>query len=392
MKSSDTETGFGPEGEGAPRAEKRRPAEEFLTDFFRSEKCRVRRVDKRVTEVALNPELASEFHRDRLLLCFDKRTLEQHPEAELATAGSRVYDQVLQLCRRGGRFSVQYARLEHPWRGFEALPEPVRFVNATPRVAASDPQYHAVVLFNFSVSYRSVAVSDEIVSLGYDAYFQRGAADVDFYLPHWLDFAAKKPLELRCVEPPPVGEFFPGVCRALDLRIRRKVQRIKRQSRRLLQQEIQSIEGYYRQLIAEEKANRERRGRLPRRAQEEGGDRIELYQLDWKRRIAEETKHYEPSVVIGLFSVGKVYVPRSILRLTLGSEGPAGDRRLAMNHATGRVEGLACELCDTEMSAVYRAEDGRLLCEGCHQDWPAEAGATPGTGSRRAGRDDDGRE
>jgi hypothetical protein len=236
-----------------------------------------------------------------------------------------------------------------------------------------------------------VAASDELVTLGYDAAFQRVTGDVDFYLARWLDFAARKPLGLRRLEAPPVAEMFPSVCRALDLKIRRKVQKIKRQSRRLLQQEIQNIEGYYRQLIAEEKQNRERRNRIAGKAAADGGDRIEIYQLDWKRRIAEETKHYEPSVVVRLVSIGKVYVPRT--PLAIGAPGdPPWEMRVAMNHATGAVEGLTCDLCDAAMTEVYAAEDGRLLCRGCYEDGPAGAGGAVGARSPRRETDEDRRE
>jgi len=362
------------EKEQSPERERRRPAEAFLLDFFRTEKCRIRRLDKKVIEVTLTPELAEAFQREKLLLAFDRKSLERFPEADLAIAGSRPYDQVIQLCRSRGPFSVQYARLEHAWRGFDALAEPVTFVGFAPRAEAGETEYHALLIFNFAISYRSVAVSDEVMSLGYDAYFGRIAGDVDASLSRWLEFAAKKPEALRRLEPPPIAEVFPVVCRALDQKIRRKVQRIKRQSRRLLQQEIQNVEAYYRQLIAEEKLNRERRERLAGKAAGDGADRIEVHQLDWKRRIAEETKHYEPSVVLRLISAGKLYTPRTPIVLEPAPGEPAWEKRLAFDHASGTIEGLTCDLCDASMTEVHRGEDGRLLCRGCAEEGPAGAG------------------
>jgi hypothetical protein len=380
------------ESEQAPERERRRSAEAFLTDFFRTEKCRVRRLDPSVIEVTLNPDLALEFQKEKLILAFARKATERFPEADLAIAGSRPYDQVIQLARRRGPFSVQYARREHAWRGFDALAEPVTFVGFEPEVRVEEAQDHAILVFNFGVSFRSVAVSDEMVSLGYDAYFENVTADVDGYLSRWLDFSAKKLGDLRRVEPPPIAEVFPVVCRALDQKIRRKVQRIKRQSRRLLQQEIQKVEGYYRQLIAEERQNRERRERLSPRGNADAADRIEIYQLDWKRRIAEETKHYEPSVVLRLISLGKLYVPRTPLTLAVPGAEPHTKKRLAFNHATGALEGLVCDLCDAPMVEVFPGEDGRLLCRGCAEEGPTDGEEDAGESPSRRESDEDRRD
>jgi hypothetical protein len=218
---------------------------------------------------------------------------------------------------------------------------------------------HPHVLFNFAIAYHSVVTSDDLVSVGYDVV--RGAfrdsALVDAIHSVWGECVAQSPIGCESVPAPEPRDVLPAALHELDLRTRRKVGRARRNTQRYLDHEIQNVEDYYRQLISEEKELLNRLSNTSPTDAREHERRIRRYQLDWKRRIAEEVRHHQCRVNVRLVSAAVIYMPRTPLLVT--TDGAAGVERCYFNHFLGTIDGITCAQTGSEFGPWRRDGAGR---------------------------------
>jgi hypothetical protein len=338
------------------RARSRESAEAFVLDMLRRHGGVLVAQRKNVARVRF-PAPPPFSPTTDLIVAFERKGLSHTPDAVPAMPGSPLYLKLLELARSGGATATAYGPVVEP---LPEAPSPRHFADPGQiRWEAGEMANQPHVLFNFAVAYHSVVTSDDLVCVGYDVV--RGAfrdpALVDAIHSVWCDFVTQSPVGCESVPAPEPRDVLPAALHELDIRTRRKVGRARRNTQRYLDHEIQNVEEYYRQLISEEKELLNRLSNTSPTDAREHERRIRRYQLDWKRRIAEEVRHHQCRVNIRLVSAAVIYMPRTPLLVTI--DGTAGTERCYFNHFLGTIDGIICAQTGSEFGPWRRDGDGR---------------------------------
>ena len=247
--------------------------------------------------------------------------------------GNPVFDRLLGVAREEGRIGIGYVKppggSAEAARGREDR-RPVGDLTA----GKPEPVYQAVYHFVFTITYPSIEAADEMEVVSVDS----GSLDV------WAQTAdltelwgglEMEPRKGRTVIPPvPIPEWaIDAGVRALERRMRRRIKKVEQSCRERLDEETESIRGYYEQLI-EEARNQSRRWstRL-----EEREERIRFLQLEWKRRIEEAGVFWTPRVNARLVAVGIQMMPRQAVPLLSAPRPPREPPRRPRSRARLRV-------------------------------------------------------
>lgn len=282
------------------------------------------------------------------VVAFDRKSLELYPGSLLADAASPLYMKMLALARGGGRLARAYTPIVEPLA--DAPPERLLEAPAgTSWRAAGEPIDHPLVVWNFVISYESMVTSDDLISIGYDAVLDRfrHPAVIEALHSLWSEMLGDAVDDRKAMECPSLTSLASRVLSELDRRIHRKVARARRNMQRHLDQEIRGVEDYYRQLIAEEREVLSRLSRTSPKEAQEREARIKRYQLDWKRRIAEEQRHHQCRVHVRLVNVAHVMVPRT--RVIVEVDGKEARPAVYFNHFLGSLDGPVCRRTDNDV-------------------------------------------
>lgn len=360
----------------------REGVEGFVLDTLKRHGGTIHPVRKNAVEVTFRSPPG--FDPDeRFVVAFERKALGHYPGARLAIQGSPFYHRLLDLAREGGALA----------RVFTPSVEPLPPEAGAPLILGDDVSwkvgetaYHPHLVFNFAISYQSVVTSDDLISIGYDVVRDRfrDPAVIDALHSVWSETLREPPEGWPVIDAPAPRTIQARVLEVLDRRIHKKASRARRNTQRYLEREIQNVEDYYRQLIAEEKEAQNRLSRTSPKEASEREKRIRRYQLDWKRRIQEETRHHQCRVHIRLISVAIVYTPRT--ELTVTSATMTSPTRCTYNHFLGMLDGVSCEATGTERGPWTIDDHGRWVSrstpDDAHGDDDGEAG--PDAESRSA--------
>lgn len=319
-----------------------------------------------------------------LVLALERKALGHHASATLVIPGSQFYKTLLEQALSTGGVVRVFTPIVEP---LPATPSAPLFhlpgdSTWTPGPTTNDP--HAV--FNFAISYQSVVTSDDLVSIAFDAVAgrYRDPAIVDALHSVWSETLRENPGDWPLSEVADLDELLPGVLQALNERTRRKVARARRNTQRHLDQENQAIEDYYRALIAEEREVLNRVSRTSPHEAAQHEKRIRRYQLDWKRRVAEETRHHQCRVHVRLINAAVIYMPRTDVEIRASAlTAPA---RLRFNHFLGTLDGAVCAETGAETGPWEIDADGRWISRA---DMRTDEDEGIGTGEEAVGEDGD---
>lgn len=310
----------------------------FVQEFLRRHGGDVSPIRKNAIQVSFRrkPPFAD---KRSFVVAFERKALSHHPDAKLAIQGSPFYLSLLDAAKATGNAARVFTPIVEP------LPELpggrwIRRANPDFEVRPGETTNDAHVVFTFALSFQSVVTSDDLISIAYDVRRKafRDTRIVDALHSVWSETLDASPGEWPTGPVPAPSELVPAALQELEKRAERRVARAKRNAELYLEQEIQNVEDYYRQLIAEEKEILNRVSRTSPKEADERKKRIHRYQLDWKRRIAEEARHHQCRVHIRLVSASVVYMPRTALFLRAEATEPDW----YFNHFLGTLDGLVC--------------------------------------------------
>ncbi len=299
-----------------------------------------------------------------LVVALERKALGHYPDAALGIPGSPFYFKLVDLARSRGKLTKVYTPLVEPLP--EAPPRRLFAASDSLRWRAGDCGNHPHIVFNFAISYHSVVTSDDLVSIGYDVVREayRDPRVIDALHAVWSETLGENPCGWKEVEPPDLNGVYASALEELNRLTRRKVARARKNTQKYLDREIRNVEEYYRQLISEEK---QFLSRLSQTSPEEAKDherKIRRYQLDWKRRTAEEVRHHRCRVNIRLVSAAHVVLPRTAV--TLKSPALANPEKVYFNHFLGTVDGLICGGCQGEFGPWrVDGDSGGWICREC---------------------------
>lgn len=268
--------------------------------------------EKGVYTVQLGPELAETLRRPRLRLTFNKRLT--GPDVELASPGSWLNDQLLQLARGRGRITLGYLP---PREGLDRA----RAVGARRRLAVRldellSRRYGALLQFTFRASFYSQPLREEVLHVLFDT--ERGRVLGRSVPPAQLEEGPGTD-GFEAAPAPDVDAAFRAAWEAVQAAVERRARSLEDEGRPAHEERLNTVERYYRQLIQEEK--RLLKSHASRRAQEETRHKIELLKLEWRRRVKEETDRLRPQIVVHLAAVAEIRVPLELWRVEVnGSE------------------------------------------------------------------------
>jgi hypothetical protein len=295
--------------------------------------CSVGDGETGVYSVQLSPGLVDMMGREEVRIAFQRR-LAARDGVELASPGSWFHDQLVRYTRERGRYTVSYLR-----PGAEAQPEPIlnrrRRGTVTP-LSLMEKRYGVLFLFSFRISFYSEPAREDLWHLTFDC--ERGRV-------------LKRPLPKRVLEnggeegeegfgPPPkadVRKAFRTVWEDVQDEVENSVHAIRQEGKDKLEENLLTVERYYRQLIQEEK--RLLKTRSNRRAQEETRHKIDLLKLEWERRVKEESERLEPQVVVSLAAVARVLAPLERWRCRVEGRGGPVQRDIWVDLARGEAWG-----------------------------------------------------
>jgi len=264
--------------------------------------------------------------RERITFTFRKRMAGEG--VELVSPGSWLHDQLLAYARARGRIT----------RGFLVpRPEVDRGAVASARrrgfVELGDlleRRYGTVLIFTFRLAYYSDPPKETLETVTYDC--ERGRVLKRPVSRRTLYEASETPEEGFAAAPAPdLDRAFHAAWEEIQDRVESRVQALQHEGREFLEEELSTVERYYRQLIAEEK--RLQKSRSSKRGHEESRRKIELLKLEWERRVKEETERLRPQVVVSLSAVARLHVPLERWRASVEGKNGLEDKELWLDLA-----------------------------------------------------------
>lgn len=334
----------------------------FMVEVFKAWGCRVDSGHGKV-EVHLTRALRKRFGKSKLTLLLARSSDPAAAEGELMVPGNPIYRSVLELAAEKGRVGRGFARApkrrRNPATAARAVRRALKPGKTEFRVLAREEVYNPVGLFHFSISYGVPEVPDEIRSVAWDVV-AGDVADTDPFKPGGLSLEPDPDPGIEVVDNGDSEAMFDGVIDALERDISRKVRRTEAKAKRQLDREGARIESFYRRMIQEEKSRRRSR---------QDGDvelsrKIELYQLDWKRKLTEATERLRPRIGVRLFSIEQAYLPRRRTLLIM-PESADPERECFYDYVTGGVVGPACDVCGHRSLKPVLCRSGHLCCSEC---------------------------
>lgn len=334
----------------------------FLLEVFEAWGCSVEQ-GPGVLNVDLTRPLQKRFGRRRLKLLLGKEHPGSENGGELMVPGNPVYRAVLDLARQKGGLGAGFVpvprRRPAPATVSKAVKKALKVKGASFRALVREEVYHPLLLFHFNLCYGAPEIPDEIRTVAWDVV-KGDEADPAPFSPGEvsLRLEAEDGLEIHRAED--IESVFAGVERALGDQISKKVARTEARAKKLLDKEGARIESFYRRMIEEEKS---RPGARPE------GDaglsrKIELYQLDWKRKLSEATERHRPRIDVRLFSIEEVNVPRIISALVIPGVSPP-ERLCYYDYLSKSVLGPPCDACGVRGLAMAVCGGGHLCCSQC---------------------------
>jgi len=316
--------------------------------------------------------LREKLGRKELMLAFTQRAMSKHERSELATVGNPVFDRLIGIARDEGRIGIGFTKA--PGRHRPPAAEKVGSIEAiAPR--KGEPTYQAIYHMVFTVTYPSIEAADEMEVMSVDG----GTLDVLAQTPDLTQLWNRlepNPQKGRSILPPiPIEDVVIDTgLKALEKRMRRRINKVRKTSQVELERETNSIEVYYQQLI-EEARNQSRRWTTKAEDRE---TRVHWLQLEWKRRIEEANEFWRPQVNARFAGLGIQMVPTVAYRYPVskgkGRAVPKGPVRV-WDVASRKLLVPFCAACGrTGLEEPRITNRGRFVCGDCAEKEPPAKG------------------
>jgi hypothetical protein len=274
----------------------------------------------------LTDGLVDLLKRDRVTFTFRKRLAGNG--VELVSPGSWLHDQLLAYARGRGRITrgflaprpdldrEQLAAARR--RGFQGLSERL------------ERRYGLVLVFTFRLAYYSDPPRETLETVAYDCERRRVMRRA--VSRKTVCEASESPEETFGAAPKPdLDAAFGAAWEEIQDRVESRVHALQHEGREFLENELATVERYYRQLIAEEK--RLQKSRSSKRGHEESRRKIDLLKLEWERRVKEETERLRPQVVVSLSALARLHVPLERWRAAVNGKNGLEDKELWLDLA-----------------------------------------------------------
>ncbi len=289
----------------------------FVFEMLERDGARLLRSEGGVHEYRLGDGLGEYLEREELAFTFRKRTATAR-NVELASPGSWLHDQLIRYARERGRIVVFHLAARDDLDRESLVRR--RRKNLVELNKRRERRYGSLLLFHFRVLFYSEPPEQRLVTVAYDAERKRVVNRPPSRKT--LLEAPSDPEEGFANAPrPDIKTAFHAAWDALQDRIETRVESLQHEGRDFFERELETVERYYRQLIAEEK--RIEKTRSSRRGQEESRRKIDLLKLEWERRVKDETERLKPQVVAHLSAVALVRVPLERWAITEEEGGAA---------------------------------------------------------------------
>lgn len=261
--------------------------------------------DGDVTRFRLGPELAGRFGRPELALTFRPAVAAHHEDVELVAAGSFLYDLILRLVREKGRAASGWLPVD------PEIDPAARLLKAAPRLADRKlvrlrEEWGTIYLFTFRLGFYFDMPHERLYTVRVD--WEQGRVRHDVH-PWRLVNAAGPPPDGAPGTPsgPEPEKAFRMAWVKVEEEVAHLTEKHRQGARVRLEEEVHTIETYYRQLIEEEKSIREQR--VTKKGREESDAKIEMLKLEWDRRVLEEKRRLTPEVTVALSCALKLRTP-----------------------------------------------------------------------------------
>lgn len=284
-----------------------------------------------ITRFRLDRELASRFGQPGLNITFRPTVAAHHPDVDLVSAGSFLYDLILKLVRERGRAASG-------WLPADDLIQPEERIHlAVPRLAGRaltrvKSGWGTIYLFTFRLGFYSDLQEERLYTVRVD--WESGRVRHDVHPWRLVNAAGPPPMGAPAT---PEGVEPEKAFRMAWVKVEEEVVRLtdkqRRQTEGRLRDEIETIETYYRDLIDEEKLFRDQR--ITRKGREESDSKIEMLKLEWDRRVLEEKRRLTSEVKVSLSCALKLRTPQDRWR----AQTPPGRREPMVDYWIDRHSG-----------------------------------------------------
>ena len=334
------------------------PLERFIREYVEARDGVWEEIEPRVYDVLLGPEMTR--------LTFDPEALPEHPQAQLASLGSPLFDRL--LGDAAGRWSS--ARLYRA--GVNVRPHDLgsrlrRSISLPPGVTIQESEVRALnfpqAVFWFKASFASDQKEEEVLPVGIDLHHLREVRHLDALLtPNRL---SEEP-ELSLAEAPHAG-LVAGY-RAARVAMARTAVALANARRRAwsgrVEKQISRMSAYYAQLRREAQSQ-VGRGRDPIESAERDAARRNAIDQEERLRITELRRKSALRVSAKLISVLVVQQPKLLIAAVIAQKGrTVGRLDIVWDSITESIEPVVCPGCGQSTFALEVGRAG-LRCAGC---------------------------
>jgi len=333
------------------------PLESFVRDYVDARDGVWDEIEPQVYDLLMGPEM--------LQIAFDPEALPEHPEAQLASLGSPLFDRLLSdAARRWNSARLYRVGLNLYPHGIEsrvrrAISLPV---DASVRVERVRAMGFPQAVFWFKAIFSGDQKEEELLPLGMDLHYLREVRHLDALLAY--DRLSDSP-ETYLSEARHAS--LPAGYRAARGHVARTVAPLANTRRRewagRTQKQIARMSAYYAQLRVEAVA-RAARSSDPE-AEARAASRREAIDREEALRIAELRQKSAIHVQVGLASVMIVVQPKLLIATTVTTKGQTPSRLdIVWDPLLETIEAVPCPACG-QTTFAFRTSRAGLCCENC---------------------------
>jgi hypothetical protein len=333
------------------------PLEAFVRDYVEARDGVWDEIEPQVYDLLMGPQM--------LQVAFDPEALPEHPEAQLASLGSPLFDRLLSdAARRWNSARLYRIGLNlHP-HGLESRVS--RTISLPPDVSITIDRVRAMgfpqAVFWFKATFAGDQKEEEILPLGMDLHYLREVRHLDSLLTY--DRLSDSP---EAYLPEAKHSTLPAGCRAARGHVARTIAPLANARRRewagRMQKQIARMSAYYAQLRVEADAHAGRSNDLA--AETRAASRREAIDREEALRISELRQKSAIQVHVALASVMVIVQPKLLITNTItGKRQNSAPLDIVWDPLSETIEAVPCPACGQPTFAFRMSRTG-LGCENC---------------------------
>ncbi|HZL34583.1 MAG TPA: hypothetical protein VFC78_04680 [Tepidisphaeraceae bacterium] len=330
------------------------PLEQFVRDYVEARNGVWDEVEPQVYDLLIGPEMTQ--------VAFDPEALPEHPQAQLASAGSPLLDRL--LADAAQRWSAaRFHRIGlnlHPQNIEQRLGRALSLPQgASASIRRARAMSFPQAIFWFKATFVGDQKEEEILPIGIDLHYAREVRHLDLLLaPNCLSEDPQIPLpqaphvSLAAGYRVARGQVAPTVSSLANARRRDWTVRVEKQLARM--------SAYYAQLRAEANEQADRTADKTRAA-----SRREAIDREEQMRVAELRQKSAVRTLVNLAAMMIVHQPKLLLGASITDKGRSlGDVSVVWDTMLEAFEALACPACRQPTFALRLYRPG-LGCPNC---------------------------